>query len=178
MGPGKYFTTGLVWDTKWRTLVSHLGPKGFFSFHILPLDTSWRKTRAISALQENWKKKTPKQATVPVCICHWELHHTEVDRHGCQETPGDDHCCWWKKIPLCVVLRAQCRSMASQPNTQLEGDKWTLGSAGGNWTWIYRASGKGFGCSAWAGARVSSIWKSAVPVSFTRGHVHRALLAL
>lgn len=40
--------------------------------------------------KKTWKKK-PKQATVPVYICHWELHYAEADRHGCQEAPGDDH---------------------------------------------------------------------------------------
>lgn len=67
-----------------------MGQRGFFSVHILPLDTSWHDAGAVADLQENLKKK-PKQATVPVYICHWELHYAEADRHGCQEAPGDDH---------------------------------------------------------------------------------------
>lgn len=177
MGQEKYLTTGFLWNTKWRTLVSHLGPKGFFfSVHILPLDTSWHNTRAVAALQENLKKKIWNKQQF-LCISAM-LRLTDM---GARRPLVMTTCSQWKKISLWVVIGVQCRSTTSQPSgrsTQLEGDRWTAGSAGGNWTWVCRASGEGFGCSAWADATVSSIWKSAEPVSFPRGHVHRALLAL
>lgn len=151
-----------------NTCLSSRAKGFFFSVHILPLDTSWHNTRAVAALQEHLKKENQNRQQF-LCLSAIEsstmLRLTDM---GARKPLVMTTCSLWKKIPLWLILRAQCWSTTSQPSTQLAGDRWTVGSAGGNWTWVYRAPGKGFGCSAWAGAAVSSIWEPAMPIFHKR----------
>lgn len=131
---------------------------------MLPLDTSWHNTRAVADLQERPNREEKKPDNNP----SENLLLQSITNPGSVESPTTlrltdtsaskslvmTACRLRQQIPSWVVLGARWwRSATLQPggrSTQLEGDTWTVGSPGR--TSFYRASGKGFGCPAWAGA--------------------------